>query len=152
MYIKSNNLGGYNLTVKYKIKNGFLLSMLFLLFQGCTQKKEQCRDFLAPFKIKNLTFLECKEGKYFQLNSLNASYKVMGKNAKEVEAELVEKINMSPLKYSCCVWEGGLADTTINNNNLIVEMVSEETYIDHRNEWDNIDFFYVTVFLLLEDP
>ena len=131
-----------------------ILLFFFIIFfsQSCIQKTEQCGDFLKRYEIDKVIFKGCKKDKYHQLDAFKADYIVTGIDALDVENRLIKKINMSPLKYSCCGWENGYAEVDDNNNHLIVIMFSEETLIQSRKSWNNIKHFHINVFSLLEEP
>ena len=137
--------------MRFAIKLGFFFFLILVICQNCFNKKEaQCEDLLKNYKIKNVTFKECKKGNYFQSKALVAKYTVNGRDALIVELELREKFKMAPLKYRCCLWENESLDDA-NDSKIIVEMTSDETYIKDRNKWNEIEYFHVMVFSLLEE-
>lgn len=124
-----------------------------------------CKDFLLEFgdKPQELEFLECERTKYFQLDSLVARYRVSGKDAATVESFLQQKFKMSKLKFLCCGWEPVFVmengDYSSGDGSYMdkygyrytIDMHSEETLVNERQDWGNIPVFHVKVVAILED-
>lgn len=120
-----------------------------------TKTEKPCGDFLAELKKKpnNLIFLGCEDsGSY--LKALTAKYKVLGKDAAEIESYFQKHFQMPKLHFACCGWELSPDKGTYKNSKGLeykIEMFSEETLIKDRNDWEKIPFFYIDVTLYLEE-
>ncbi|MES0491443.1 MAG: DUF4952 domain-containing protein [Leptospirales bacterium] len=113
----------------------------------------ECGDVLEKLAQKpgHLEFLDCtsKNGQTIY----EATYKVQGKYALEVEKFLVNNYHMEALIYLCCGWEvkngkkGLFADSQFfkDGSSLVfqVSMFSEDTELKKREEWPQIPYFYV---------
>ncbi|HLP91081.1 MAG TPA: DUF4952 domain-containing protein [Nostocaceae cyanobacterium] len=124
-----------------------------------------CKDFLLEFgdKPQELEFLECKNSKNVGLDALEARYRVSGKDAAKVESLLQQKFQMSKLKFLCCGWESIFVTKNGSNTpgkgyytdnygyRYTIDMHSEETLVNERENWQNIPYFYITVTAFLED-
>ncbi len=133
--------------------------------QMLSQGETDCKDMMAILvdKPQELQFLECKPTKHMQLNVLETSYQVPGKDAGEVEKFLQQKFKMSKLRFLCCGWEpieviknenypgyGGYRDSL--GYNYQIRMFSGETLINQRQDWKSIPFFYIRVIKFIESP
>lgn len=117
----------------------------------------QCGDFLDELKKKpnNLIFLGCEKTNDAQLHVFKASYKVLGKDAVEIERYLQKYFQMPKLRFVCCGWEMSPDRGTYKNSkgfDYQIMMRSEETLINNRSDWGKIPFFYIEVILPLEEP
>jgi len=86
-----------------------------------------------------------------QQTLVTATFRVPGARAAEIEAELVRDLGMGALRFACCGWEprdgrlGAVTPPSGSGLGISVEMTSEETLIDRRAGWGEIDSFYVAV-------
>jgi len=101
-----------------------------------------------------LKLIGCKQGQGQVL--FEALYCVQGKNAVDIESLLTEQFLMSPLSFVCCGWEpedgkSGILTEEFHNEStgefigVFVNMYSQETLLNKRSEWRNIDSFFVRV-------
>jgi hypothetical protein len=118
-----------------------------------------CGDFLAQLakKPKYLEYTGCKHNEGGQQEEWVAQYRVPGAHAAEVEAFFVKQFRMTPLKKSCCQWDGASGSYVQQSDRLFgVEMTSEEdnqkTASRSRSIWPKIGFFYVQVSLTTSSP
>lgn len=149
----------------------FKIGILFILF-ACKALKAQtfdlekfiksqdCGDLMEELaeKPKHLQFVKCD-----RLNGqtlFEAKYKVVGEKANSVEKFLHKNYGMSSLKFVCCGWETSNGQAgEIKPIQLLpeqgsyvvfsIEMFSEETLINKRKKWDQIEHFYVLVSIIL---
>jgi Domian of unknown function (DUF4952) len=115
-----------------------------------------CGDFLQDWNLKpeTLKFSHCKKIKNPQVDRLEASYTVTGKDAALVERYLRKQFRMAPLRFLCCGWEsvtnsknggnqpgyGRYIDQ--NDRKFEIIMASEETV---QKDWQQISRFNVRV-------
>jgi hypothetical protein len=114
-----------------------------------------CEDVLAAMhqKPKGLKFVTCKPRPDLQGQPMEATYRVPGTRAAEVEAYLVRELNVKKLHRTCCVWESMENSYRDKGHHLlIITMATEETLVDKREEWGKIPYFQVTVSRFLDDP
>ena len=134
-----------------------------LISIGCDLINSACEDFLAKLgnKPEELEFAGCKKYHKLSLEVLEARYEVTGKDAGTVENFLQQKFHMSQLQFLCCGWEplGRIENTKSPGYGSFrdsrgykyeVTMFSQETLINHRQDWQNIPLFYVDITLYLE--
>ncbi len=105
---------------------------------------------IAP--IEGTTYATCEPSKPGdQLRSVTATYRVTG-DPKAVEAELVNRLGMTPLVFRCCGWEPenpmAAQYTTADGYSVVVSMASGETV---ERDWSKIAFT-VNAQLYLESP
>ena len=119
-----------------------------------------CGDFLSTLAKTppRLEFVGCKPDKQSQLRVLVATYRVKGENAARVESYFNRHARMPRLRFYCCGWEVNVRSspqygtlTGHQNAEYEVSMKSEETLISVRKNWGRIQWFYVSVTLLLEE-
>lgn len=128
-----------------------------------------CGDYLQMIDAKpaHVEFLKCRQGKDAQLNVLFAMYRVAGIYAQRVESYFVRVSGMRPLSRVAAIWEsvpkdgrrfGYLAHhlwpqiSQDAANEFMVEMGTGETLQSRRDQWKNIDWFYIRVTYFLESP
>jgi hypothetical protein len=114
-----------------------------------------CDDLLAALKKKpdTLEYRGCKERSDLQGKPWQASYRVPGARAADVERYLAKELTLKTLRRTCCLWESvenSFRDTA--GRLFLITMSSEETAIDTREDWGKIPYFYVTVNRYREDP
>ena len=114
-----------------------------------------CDDFLAITHKKptQLDFVGCKQRFDLQGKPWQATYRVRGVHAGEVERYLMKVFKVKKLTRTCCVWE------SINNSYrdaefrpLVISIATEETRVTSRARWREIPYFYVTVSVYPEAP
>ncbi|EQA71318.1 hypothetical protein LEP1GSC059_3007 [Leptospira noguchii serovar Panama str. CZ214] len=140
----------------------FVLLFIFLFLANTVSAHPPCGDFLKLHnkKPKYLEFIQCKKTQNAQISTLQAAYRVKGKYASEVEKYLINMFGMQLLKFVCCIWESvpnqkGERYGHYKNDSesyYTVSMGTEDTLHSEREDWYKIDWFYVTVELLLESP
>ncbi|EJO68032.1 DUF4952 domain-containing protein [Leptospira kirschneri] len=160
------------MTISLKIQRKQPIVFLLVLFSAILVSAEivahpPCGDFLKLHnkKPKYLEFIQCKKTQNAQIPTLQAAYRVKGKYASEVEKYLINMFGMQPLKFVCCIWEsvpnqkgeryGHYKNLHYKNDSesyYTVSMGTENTLHSEREDWYKIDWFYVTVELLLESP
>ncbi|NUF28163.1 DUF4952 domain-containing protein [Gilliamella sp. ESL0254] len=106
-----------------------------------------CRDFLREFDDAAPDYFQyerCDVDDYGQTRSIEAIYKIEGKDAKQAQEYLTQKMGMTELKLVCCHWEMGGQNVTIinpkDNMYYYVVLVSEET-IEHDR--DKVTFYLI---------
>jgi hypothetical protein len=132
-----------------------MLLALLAVFAPVASAQLPCDDFLAALhkKPNYLEFLGCKERTDLQGQPLQASYRVAGSHAADVESSLAKELGIKRLRRTCCVWE------SINNSYrsaqarlFVVSISTEETPIDSRDRWAEIPYFNVEVKQYREAP
>jgi hypothetical protein len=130
------------------------------LGSGAVRAAPTCGDFLVKLttKPKSIEYVSCEPGSKGQLKALVATYRVKGQNAPQVESYLIRKTGMAKLHFYCCGWEPNTRRGSPEGNLKLgqeqqyeVSMQSEETIVPTRGQWRRIQWFYVSVTLLLED-
>jgi hypothetical protein len=129
---------------------------LFIAIAACANRTDgSCGDLLAAIDKKpaNLEYVECKARADLQGAPQQASYRVTGAHAAEVESYLAKELSVTALHRTCCVWESTENSFRSKEGRLfVIAMATEETKIDRREEWSKIPSFTVTVNLYREDP
>jgi hypothetical protein len=114
-----------------------------------------CGDLLAAIDKKptNLEYVDCKERSDLQGAPQQASYRVTGAHAADVESYLAKELSLKALHRTCCVWESTENSFRDKNGRLfVIAMATEETKVDRREDWSTIPAFTVTVSLYRDDP
>lgn len=132
-----------------------LLIPLFATLVLAALADSSCDDFLAKLhkKPNNLQFLGCKQRTELQGRPWEASYRVTGGHAAEVERSLVKELGIKRLRRTCCVWES--MDNSYRDKHaqfFVISVSTDETTIDSRDHWVEIPYFYVTVYRYGEAP
>jgi Domian of unknown function (DUF4952) len=132
-----------------------IISTVIVAFACGGPADGSCEDVLAALgkKPDTLEFVGCKERPDLQGAPSQARYRVAGVKAADVEAALAKTVALKALHRTCCIWEStenSSRDTA--GRPLVIEMATEETTIDTREEWGKIPYFYVTVNRYREDP
>lgn len=124
-----------------------LLSLMpGLAIMACAQSS--CGDFLAILhkKDSHLEFLGCKRRVNLQGQPWEATYRVEGSHAAEVEDSLTREFGIKRLHRTCCVWESTQNSFRDKRTRIFVISVStDETTVDRRDHWAGISYFYVKV-------
>jgi hypothetical protein len=129
---------------------------LFIAIAACADRANgSCGDLLAALgkKPDALEFVGCKERSDLQGSPLQASYRVEGEKAADVESYLAKELALKALRRTCCLWEStenSFRDKAGRSH--VMTMGTEETTIDRREDWGRIPYFHVTVNLYREDP
>ncbi|MFJ6092073.1 DUF4952 domain-containing protein [Pseudomonas chlororaphis] len=128
-----------------------------LLMLACSAQAEPvCGDFLAQIGNKPafIEFLECHAEPELQTKPLRATYRLAGRDAQAAERYLGEQFRMPPLRRSCCIWDAppGFYRDPHSQLGYSVFMSSAETFVDRRESWAEIDYFYLTLDLDTEEP
>jgi uncharacterized protein DUF4952 len=127
-----------------------------LVVAACANRADgSCSDLLAAIDKKPaaLEFVECKERPDLQGAPQQASYRVSGAHAADVERDLAKDLAVKTLHRTCCVWESVENSFRDKNGRLfVIAMATEDTKIDQREEWGKIPYFFVTVNLYRDDP
>lgn len=109
-----------------------------------------CQDFLHELSTppKSIVFISCKQDESSYLRPFVAKYRVLGKDAKEVERFLISSFKMAPLTYTCCGWEPatGSVDYIDNKTNIhyLIGM-GVETLYSNQADWHKIPYFTLTI-------
>lgn len=114
-----------------------------------------CDDLLATLgkKPKNLEFLDCKQKTELQGEPWEATYRVPGSHAAQVENYLIKELHIKKLQRTCCSWESSENSYRDNNNRLfVISIAAEETTVDKKEQWDKVPYFYIKATLYREDP
>jgi hypothetical protein len=153
--------------VKTIIMKLFSAVFIFLLFCNSCQKHNHVIDQSNPLnnKVGNYSYdiLEIIGNKpvhaemkscSFHDNSqvtFSAVYTLKGIHAGETETFLIRQFGMAPMFFVCCGWEtknkpGYLRSVHYDNDNTLLEinMYSQETLIQERSRWNEIDTFYIS--------
>lgn len=82
----------------------------------------ECGDLLEKYakKLEKIEFIECKNGSGQTI--LEADYKVLGMDSKEVEEVLITEFGMGKLKFVCCGWEPENGKSGYVENKLLKEI------------------------------
>lgn len=129
----------------------FVLMTLALIARA----EPRCTDFLKALHKKptNLKYLGCKQQNEMQGQPLEASYRVTGSHAAEVEQYLVKELKLKKLRRVCCIWESTENSYQDEKDELfVISMSTDETLIAKKSDWSRIPFFYVKVDRFREDP
>lgn len=113
-----------------------------------------CTDFLAAMHRKpaHLDYVGCALLPDRQGKPLRATYRVAGRYAASVEAALRRSTGLSPLRRSCCQWDGPAGSfRDAAGNDFTVTMVSVASTAHSRADWSTISEFAVTVERLTDD-
>jgi hypothetical protein len=132
-----------------------LATFLFVTFVPLAHGGASCDDFLAALhkKPKDLEFRGCKQHTELQNAPFEASYRVAGIHAAEVESYLARELKLKRLRHYCCVWESAKNSYRDKNGRLfMISMSTEETTISSRNQWARVDYFYVIVDWYQDEP
>ena len=127
-----------------------------IVVSACAGRADgSCEDLLAALgkKPDTLEFVGCKERPDLQDAPSQASYRVPGAKAADVESYLAKELTVKALHRTCCIWEStenSYRDTV--GRPLVITISTEETTIDTREAWGKIPYFYVTVNRYREDP
>jgi hypothetical protein len=113
-----------------------------------------CSDLLAAVSRKpaHLVYKGCRLDADQQGKPMTATYRVAGRYAASVEAQLIRTAGLVRLRRSCCQWDappGQFVDGKMRRYRI--KMVSGETPVASRRAWARIREFEVTVELLTED-
>lgn len=113
-----------------------------------------CGDLLAAMGRKplHLVFIRCTYRPNAQGRPLHALYRVQGRYAAATEAYFVRRARLTPLKRSCCQWDGPagqLHDTA--GRDVTIAMASAETGVKTRVRWREIPAFEVIVEAFTEE-
>ena len=114
-----------------------------------------CNDFLAVLhkKPNKLEFRDCKQQTDLQGQPWEASYRVVGNHAAEVESYLIKEFKVKRLHRTCCVWESVHNSYRDEQDRLyVISMSTDETTVDNRTQWARIPYFYIKVDLYPEAP
>ncbi|WP_082061058.1 DUF4952 domain-containing protein [Pseudomonas sp. MRSN 12121] len=133
-----------------------LASAALSMLAGSAQATPTCGDFLARIGDKPafIEFLECHAEPELQTKPLRATYRLKGAEAQAAERYLARQFHMQPLRRSCCIWDAppGFYRDPHNQQGYTMFMSSGETFVDRRDAWMEIDYFYLTVDLDTEEP
>ncbi len=141
--------------VPLRVLQLFLLPVFAFTFVLVARGNSSCEDFLAALhkKPKDLEFQSCKQQTDLQDAPFEASYRVAGIHAAEVESYLARELKIKKLRRNCCVWES--TDNSYRDREgraFRISMSTEETTISRRNQWAKITYFYVIVDWYRDDP
>jgi hypothetical protein len=131
------------------------LLLLLAVFLAVLRAGSLCDDSLEALHQKpgNLEFLGCKQRTDLQGEPWQASYRVAGARAAEVESHLAKAFKIKKLHRTCCVWESVNNSYRDKQDRLYaISMSTEETTIGNRKQWKEIPYFYVTVNRYRDDP
>jgi hypothetical protein len=134
---------------------GTVLALVIAIAACANRADGSCGDVLAELEKKpdTLEFVSCKERSDLQGAPQQASYRVAGVKAADVEGFLTKELALKALQRTCCLWEStenAFRDKA--GRPLVITMATEETTIDKREDWGKIPYFYVTVSRYREDP
>ena len=116
----------------------FLLPVfLFVTSVFVARGDSSCQDFLATLhkKPKDLEFQSCKQRSDLQDAPFEASYRVAGSHAAEVESFLAKELKIKKLRRNCCLWES--TDNSYRDEEgrgFRISMSTDETRISNRNQ------------------
>lgn len=113
-----------------------------------------CADFLAQMHKKpaDLQFVRCSAEPERQGKPLRAVYRVSGNHAARTEAYLIKTFGLTALKRSCCQWDGPAQHfKSASGHDYSISMVSVETDVATRAQWQKIPRFEIIVEMLTEE-
>jgi len=113
-----------------------------------------CGDLLAAARRKpaHVIFTGCRYDPQRQGKPITARYRVEGRFAANVEAQLIKRAGLVRLRRSCCQWDGPPGQFVDGNKqNYTISMVSDETRVASRRYWRKIREFEINVERLTED-
>jgi len=121
---------------------------------AASQAAATCGDILSRLGRKPpvARFTGCQSFPDRQGAPLRATYDVAGRDAVAVERDLIRTTGLAPLKRSCCQWDSAPAGFTDDRGGqYTIAMVSEETDVTRRADWNRIGTFRVTVEMLTDE-
>jgi len=139
--------------ILHSIRGRMLL--LSLLAGFVAPAHSYCDDFLALLHVKptHLEFLGCKQQTDLQGEPWEASYRVAGSHAAQIESTLTKGLGIKKLRRTCCVWESVHNSYRDKQSQLFVILIStDETTIDRRSRWGEIPYFDIKVDSYPEEP
>ncbi|MEN5199665.1 DUF4952 domain-containing protein [Pseudomonas wadenswilerensis] len=126
-----------------------LIILTLLLLCGPLQAAPQCADFLGALGAypKGIEYLGCRQEPELQTAPLIATYRVKGAEAGAAEGYLHHAFGMPRLLFICCMWDSFRHFHRAPQSGIGYEilMASEETPVNQRSQWAQIEFFYITV-------
>lgn len=128
---------------------------LLAVFVFAAHADSLCDDFLAALhkKPKDLEFLGCRQRTDLQNSPSEASYRVEGRHAAEVESYLTKELKIKRLERTCCVWESTQNSYRDRHDRLfVISMTTDETTVGSREQWKQIPYFYVKVYRYRDAP
>ena len=141
--------------MRHSVQRTVILLPLLYVFVFVAGAGSFCDDFLKTLdkKPNNLEFLGCKQRTDLQGKPWQASYRVAGSHAADVESYLTKEFGIKKLHRTCCVWESTQNSYRDEQGRLfLISMSTEETTIDSRDRWARIHYFYVKVSRYPEEP
>jgi Domian of unknown function (DUF4952) len=138
-----------------RLRPYFVLATALLAAPFLLAADSSCDDFLSMMekKPKDLEFIGCKQRTDLQGEPFEATYRVAGTRAAQVETYLVREFKVKRLRRTCCVWESVQNSYRDKQGRLfIISMSTDETTIGARTRWARIPYFHVTVARYREDP
>lgn len=107
-----------------------------------------CRNLLAAENRMppHLHFVRCQLRPDKQGKPIEALYHVRGDHAVQVEARLIRVAGLNRLKRSCCRWDsapGGFRGA--DGGSYSITMMSQDTSVQSRRHWRQIEQFEVAV-------
>lgn len=133
-----------------------LLLAVACMFAGCAMAEPRCADFLATLSNKPpfVEFLQCSQDLDAQGKPFIARYRVRGTDALAAERYLNHRFGLPMLRYICCGWDSTFYSYRDKKTRhwYLLGMGSEETPINTRKAWPQIEYFYLQVSLATEDP
>ncbi|WP_165392260.1 DUF4952 domain-containing protein [Pseudomonas tructae] len=133
-----------------------LITLALLMVCGVLQAAPQCEDFLGALGTypKSIEYLDCHQEPELQTAPLIATYRIKGAEAVAAETYLQHTYGMRHLQLFCCMWDSLRHFHREQQSGIGYEilMVSEETPINQRSQWAQIEFFYITVSVNTLEP
>ncbi|MDD1015517.1 DUF4952 domain-containing protein [Pseudomonas rubra] len=133
-----------------------LIVLTLFLLCGAVQAAPQCEDFLNTLGAypKAIKYQGCHQEVELQTAPLIATYKIKGTKATVAEGYLQQTFGMPRLRFLCCMWDSLRHFHRERQSGIGYEilMVSEETPINQRSQWAQIEYFYITVSVNTLEP
>jgi hypothetical protein len=122
--------------------------------QASSSATQGCGDLLARLEWKPpaVRYIGCTAFPERQAAPVRAVYAVAGRDAAAVEAYLIRSAGLKPLKRSCCQWDSEPV-RFIDSQGLrfTIAMMSDETAVSRREDWEQIAAFHITVEMLTDE-
>jgi hypothetical protein len=116
----------------------------------------ECGDFLQQLGLSrpDVTFQGCtKEHEPGQnLDRLEATYRVSGKDLAHVEAWAIRTFHLQRLRFECCGWNSPSVSFKAKDGAYYEIGLGGEALENHRKDWPKVPFLTLTVAHYLNEP
>lgn len=137
-----------------------LLALIYLLHVGAHAADRlpplQCSDFLRDMGLArpDVVFQGCAtvHDRTPIPDSLQATYRVAGKDLDAVEKWAIRTFRMKRLRFTCCGWDSDSVYYTDKHRAGYEVGLGGETIVNQRKDWPSIPYLTLTVTHDLTDP